>query len=208
MKDIFALFKQIEAENKPNVPVTHMLVGLGNPGDKYTFTRHNTGFLSVDYICQKLSIKTDRVKFKGLCAECMVGTKRTLILKPQTFMNNSGESVKEAASFYKIPVENITVVFDDISLDVGKMRIRAKGSHGGHNGIKSIVEHLGSDAFPRIKVGIGAKPHAEMDLADWVLSKFSESEQKTLFELFDNIYNSAVLINDGKLSEAMNRYNS
>ncbi len=208
MKDIFALFKQIESEKKENVPVTHMLVGLGNPGDKYTFTRHNTGFLSLDYIAQKLSVKPDRVKFKSLCCECMLGTKRTLLLKPQTFMNNSGEAVKEAAHFYKIPPENITVIFDDISLDVGRMRIRAKGSHGGHNGIKSIVEHLSSDAFPRIKVGIGAKPHPEMDLADWVLSKFTDSEQKTLFELFDNVYNSAVLIGDGKIPEAMNKYNS
>ena len=208
MKDIFALFKQIESEKKETVPVTHILVGLGNPGDKYTFTRHNTGFLCLDYIAQKLSVKPDRVKFKSLSCECMLGTKRTHLLKPQTFMNNSGEAVKEAAHFYKIPPENITVIFDDISLDVGRMRIRAKGSHGGHNGIKSIVEHLSSDAFPRIKVGIGAKPHPEMDLADWVLSKFTDSEQKTLFELFDNVYNAATLIGDGKIPEAMNKYNS
>ena len=208
MKDTFALFKQIESENKQTVPVTHMLVGLGNPGDKYTFTRHNTGFLALDYICDKLSVKTDKVKFKSLCCECMLGSKRTLLLKPQTFMNNSGEAVKEAASFYKIPAENIIVVFDDISLDVGRMRIRAKGSHGGHNGIKSIATHLSSDAFPRIKVGIGAKPHPEMDLADWVLSKFNDGEKKDLFSTFDGVYNSAALIADGKMPEAMNKYNS
>ena len=208
MQDIFALFKQIDSEKKETVPVTHMLVGLGNPGDKYTFTRHNTGFLALDYISEKLGVRTDRVKFKSLCCECMLGSKRTLLLRPQTFMNNSGEAVQEAASFYKIPPENITVIFDDISLDVGRMRIRAKGSHGGHNGIKSIVEHLSSDAFPRIKVGIGAKPHPEMDLADWVLSKFSDSDKKALFDVFDGVFNSAVLIADGKTADAMNKYNS
>lgn len=206
--DIFDLFKKLEGEKKEVLPVTHMLVGLGNPGDKYTFTRHNTGFLALDYISQKLNIKIDRSKFKALVGEANVGGKRTLLMLPQTFMNNSGEAVGEAAAFYKIPPENITVIFDDISLDVGKIRIKRKGSDGGHNGIKSIIAHLSSDNFPRIKVGIGAKPHPEMDLADWVLSTFTKDEQKTLFEEFSKVNETVSLINQGDIAKAMNNFNS
>lgn len=207
--DIFSLFKQIEQKESSGagVPVTHMIVGLGNPGDKYRLTRHNAGFLSLDYISQKKNAKIDRVKFKALVGECMSGGKRTLLMLPQTFMNNSGEAVAEAASFYKIPLENITVIYDDISLDVGRLRIRKKGSDGGHNGIKSIISHLGSDAFPRIKVGVGAKPYADMDLADWVLSKFTDAEQKTLFTEFDKVLSASELISSGKIADAMNLYN-
>jgi len=207
--DIFSLFKQIEQKESSGaaVPVTHMIVGLGNPGDKYRLTRHNAGFLSLDYISQKKNAKIDRVKFKALVGECMSGGKRTLLMLPQTFMNNSGEAVAEAANFYKIPPENITVIYDDISLDVGRLRIRKKGSDGGHNGIKSIISHLGSDAFPRIKVGVGAKPYADMDLADWVLSKFTDAEQKTLFAEFDKVLSASELISSGKIADAMNLYN-
>jgi len=205
--DIFSLFKQIETEKKEVLPVTHMIVGLGNPGDKYAFSRHNTGFLAMGFFSQKENVRIDRAKFKALVGECMVGGKRTLLMLPQTFMNNSGEAVGEAAAFYKIPPENITVIFDDISLDVGKMRIKRKGSDGGHNGIKSIIAHLNSDGFPRIKVGVGAKPHPEMDLADWVLSSFSKEEQKILFEEFSKVHDAAVLINEGKVADAMNSFN-
>ncbi len=207
--DIFDLFKQIEKENTAaNVPVTHMLVGLGNPGDKYKLTRHNAGFISLDYISQKLGVKIDRVKFKALTAQAVIGGKRTLLMQPQTFMNNSGEAVREAALFYKIPPENIWVIFDDISLDVGRMRIRKKGSAGGHNGIKSIIEQLSSDAFPRIKVGVGQKPHPEMELADWVLSRFTKDEQKTLFDMLCNVYDASELVLSDKIADAMNKYNS
>lgn len=207
--DIFSLFKQIENEKtlKANIPVTHMLVGLGNPGDKYRLTRHNAGFLALDYISQKQNTLVDRVKFKALVGESVIGGKRTLLMLPQTFMNNSGEAVFEAASFYKIPPENITVIYDDISLDVGRIRVRRKGSDGGHNGIKSIIAHLSSDNFPRIKIGVGAKPYADMDLADWVLSQFTKDEQKILFDQFEKVCDTASMINSGDISTAMNKYN-
>lgn len=206
--DIFALFKQIEGEKKEKKAITNIIVGLGNPGEKYALTRHNTGFLALDYISQKCSVKIDRVKFSSLCTECEIGDKRVLLMQPQTFMNESGRAVKQAADFYKIDPANIVVIFDDISLDVGKMRIRKKGSDGGHNGIKSIVANLGSSDFPRIKVGIGAKPNPEYDLADWVLSKFTKEEQKTLFEKFENVFDAVKLMLSGKTDQAMNLYNS
>lgn len=206
--NIFDLFKKISTE-KPQTDnnFTHMVVGLGNPGDKYAFTRHNAGFLFLDYISQKDGITINRIKFKGLCGQGAIYGKRVLFLAPQTFMNNSGEAVAQAASFYKIPPENIIVCFDDISLEVGKMRIRRKGSDGGHNGLKSIIYHLQSDNFPRIKIGVGAKPHPEMDLADWVLSKFSDSDKQKLKEVFEKASESYKLIIDGKTEQAMALYN-
>lgn len=206
--DIFALFKKIETQNNNALPITHMLVGLGNPGDKYKNTRHNMGFLSLDYISKKENVNINRSKFNALVGECTIGEKRTLVMLPQTFMNNSGQAVSLAASFYKIPVQNITVVYDDISLEVGKMRIRKKGSDGGHNGIKSIIEHLSSQDFPRIKVGIGAKPHKDMDLADWVLSNFTQEDTKLIEKIYPNIHSAVQLINQGKIEEAMNKFNS
>ena len=140
MGNIFDLFKQIEKKDEPAAGnITHLLVGLGNPGDKYTFTRHNTGFMALDFIAQKCGVKVNRVRFKSLCGEAHIGGCRVLLLKPQTFMNLSGEAVREAADFYKIPPENIIVLFDDVNFDVGAMRIRRSGSDGGHNGIKSII---------------------------------------------------------------------
>ena len=166
-----------------------LICTLGNIGDKYEKTRHNMGFFLADYIAKQTSsdFKLD-AKLYSYILKTTIKNEEVMVIKPTTFMNNSGQALRAVMNFYKIRKQDILVVYDDISLTLGYMRFRAKGSDGGHNGIKSIVEHLGSDAFPRIKVGIGAKPHAEMDLADWVLSKFSESEQKTLFELFDNIY--------------------
>ncbi len=208
MADIFDLFRKIEKkEAQPTAPLTHMIVGLGNPGKEYAFTRHNTGFLALDYISDKCSVRINRSKFKALVGEAVFGERRVLLVQPQTFMNNSGEAVAEAASFYKIPPENIIVIFDDISLPVGRMRIRKSGSAGGHNGIKSIISHLGSDAFPRIKIGIGEKPHPETELADWVLSTFTKEEQKVLFEKFGNAYEAASLMLSGKTDEAMNKFN-
>lgn len=206
--DIFALFKQIEGEKKEKKPITNIIVGLGNPGEKYALTRHNTGFLALDYISQKQNVKIDRVKFSSLCTECEIGDKRVLLMQPQTFMNESGRAVKQAVDFYKIDPQNVIVIFDDISLDVGKMRIRKKGSDGGHNGIKSIVSNIGSCDFPRIKVGIGAKPNPEYDLADWVLSKFSKDEQKILFEKFDCVFDAVKLMLASEIDKAMNLYNS
>lgn len=205
MADIFDLFRKIESPQSTE-PISFLVVGLGNPDEKYRFTRHNAGFLALSYLSQKQGFSITRSKFRSLCGDATFGGKRCLFLLPQTYMNNSGEAVREAAEFYKIPPENILVLFDDISLDVGTMRIRRKGSDGGHNGIKSILYHLGSDAFPRIKIGVGHKPHPDMDLADWVLSNFSETEQKTLFALFENVKNAAELVVGGKIDEAMNRY--
>ena len=157
-----------------------MVVGLGNPDRKYALTRHNSGFLCVDEMAEKFGFKIDRLKFKSLTARTEIAGRGVLVIKPSTYMNNSGIAVKEAASFYKIKPENIIVIFDDVSLEVGKMRIRRKGTDGGHNGIKSIIYHLQSDTFPRIKIGVGSKPNEDYDLADWVLSRFSEDEQKQL----------------------------
>lgn len=207
MDKLFSLFKQIETEKAPAAPIDFMVVGLGNPGDKYRYTRHNTGFLALSYMAQKQNFDISKARFNALCGEAMLGTHRTLFLLPQTFMNNSGEAVRPAMDFYKIPVERVLVVYDDISLPCGKLRIRPSGSAGGHNGIKSIIEHTGSENFPRIKIGVGEKPHPEMDLADWVLSGFSQEERAVLFEKFDKAYQAAALIADGKINEAMNRCN-
>lgn len=206
MSNIFDLFDKIGSKSPAQMGnITHLVVGLGNPGDKYTFTRHNAGFLSMDYIAQKLGVKLDRVRFKSLCCEATVGGKRVLLMKPQTFMNLSGEAVQEAVNFYKIAPENVLVICDDVNFDVGIMRIRRKGSYGGQNGIKNIIEHLGTEDFPRIKVGIGKKPEG-FDMKDYVLSKFHDAEQKTLFSTFDSVYNSVMLILDGKIEEAMSHY--
>lgn len=207
MDKLFSLFKQIETEKTAAGPVDFMVVGLGNPGDKYRYTRHNAGFLALSYLSQKMNFDISKARFKALTGEHELGSRRALFLLPQTFMNNSGEAVRAAMDFYKIPIENVLVIYDDISLPCGKLRIRSSGSAGGHNGIKSIIEHTGSDKFPRVKIGVGEKPHPEMDLADWVLSSFTADEQKTLFEKFEAVRLAASLIADGKTSEAMNRCN-
>ena len=208
MANIFDLFKQIETkEASSGGAVTHLIVGLGNPGKEYAFTRHNAGFLTLDYLSDILKVSINRSKFKALVAEGTIGDNRVLLMQPQTYMNNSGEAVAEAFNFYKIKPENVIVIFDDISLPVGKMRIRKNGSAGGHNGIKSIIAHLGTQDFPRVKIGVGEKPHKEMDLADWVLSKFPQDEQKVLFEKFGDATEAVKLMVSGKTEEAMNKYN-
>ena len=185
-----------------------LIVGLGNPGEKYSFTRHNAGFLCVDLLAEQNGFSLKRLKFRSLTADTTLAGHRCLVLKPQTFMNNSGEAVRDAAAFYKIPPERILVIFDDISLDVGRLRIRRKGTDGGHNGMKSIIYHLNSDAFPRIKIGVGKKPHPDYDLADWVLSSFKKDEQHPLKAALERACEAVPLILDGKIDEAMNRCNS
>lgn len=180
---IFDVFAKLEAEKAQKAapaasPVEWLVVGLGNPGDKYAMTRHNAGFRALDAYCAKTGQKIDRLKFKALTGEGTFGGARVLFLKPQTFMNLSGEAVREAAAFYKIPPARIVVLFDDISLDVGRLRVRPKGSAGGQNGVKSIIAQLGTDQFPRVKIGVGAKPHPDYDLADWVLSRLTPDEEK------------------------------
>ena len=188
-------------------PVEWLVVGLGNPGSKYENTRHNAGFLALDRIAEKTGARIDRLKFKSLCGEAAIGGKKVLLLKPSTFMNLSGQAVQEAMAFYKIPPERVLVLFDDISLDIGHMRIRLKGSDGGHNGMKNIIYLSGSDQFPRVKIGVGDKPHPDYDLADWVLSSFSKKDFEQLNPLFDNVCQSVNLIIEGKAAEAMNRFN-
>lgn len=186
MSNIFDIFKKIEKENESRSAqaITHIVVGLGNPGDKYFYTRHNAGFLAMDYVSQKCGAQVNRSKFHALVGEGTIAGKRVLLMKPQTLMNASGDAVSEAAAFYKIPVENIIVMSDDVNLDVGRMRVRKSGSDGGQKGLRSIIERMGSDNFPRIRFGVGKKPHPDYDMADWVLGEFSESDKKAIYNCF------------------------
>lgn len=166
--------------NKKSSGVSWLVVFLGNPGLKYENTRHNAGFMTADALAKDKGVNINRSRYKSLTAECSIGDEKVLLMKPQTFMNLSGEAVSEAAKFYKIPPEHVLVVSDDVSLPIGKLRIRQKGSAGGHNGLKSIISLLGSDAFPRIKVGVGAPPHPDYDMADWVLSAFKNQDAEDM----------------------------
>ena len=188
-------------------PPEFIIVGLGNPGKQYELTRHNAGFLFADLLADKNGVKINKIQFKAVTASLTLGGVKCLLMKPQTFMNNSGEAVRQAASFYKIPPERILVVFDDISLPCGRLRIRRKGSDGGHNGIKSIIYHLNSDAFPRVKLGVGEKPHPDYDLADWVLSQFKKDELALLREAAEKAYSAAELIVAGDIDKAMSNFN-
>lgn len=204
--DIFDLFKKIEKKSDSPSNITHIVVGLGNPGREYETTRHNAGFLAIDYIAKRCGVKIDRLKFHALVAEANIGSMRVLLMKPQTFMNNSGEAIGEAAAFYKIPPENVIVLHDEISFNAGIIRIRRKGSAGGHNGLKSIISHLGSDEFPRIKIGVGQKPTPESDLVAWVLGKIPEADLLKIEEKFEPIYDSVFLTLYGKIDDAMCKY--
>ncbi|MGI6248099.1 MAG: aminoacyl-tRNA hydrolase [Acutalibacteraceae bacterium] len=184
-----------------------LVVGLGNPGNKYAFTRHNAGFLCADALAEKLGVKINRIRFKSLICDVRIGGKRCLLMKPQTFMNNSGEAVREAADFYKIAAENVLVISDDISLPLGTLRIRRNGSDGGQKGLRSIILHLNSDNFPRIKIGIGAKPHPEMDTADWVLSVLKKDELACLRPVAEKAGQAVELIVNGDVEKAMALFN-
>jgi PTH1 family peptidyl-tRNA hydrolase len=185
-----------------------IVAGLGNPGNKYEATRHNTGFVFIDMLADKYSLRVNKIKFKAVTAIAEIAGRKCLVMKPQTFMNESGQSIREAASFYKIPPENIIIIFDDVSLDCGKMRIRRKGTDGGHNGIKSIIYHLRSDNFPRIKLGVGKKPHPDYDLADWVLSDFSKDEAALMRKAAGEALEALELMINGKIDDAMSKFNS
>ena len=206
MSNIFDLFKKIEKKEESS-PISHIIVGLGNPGEKYTFTRHNAGFLAVDYLCQKIGFKCDRLKFKALVGEATIGGVRALVMKPQTFMNLSGEAIKEAADFYKIAPENVIVISDDASFDVGKLRIRKNGSAGGHNGLKSVIECLNSDKFPRIKLGVGQKPHPDYDIADRVLARLPKEEEQRFFSVLESVPDILSLMLKGQTEKAMCDFN-
>ena len=184
-----------------------LVVGLGNPGREYEKTRHNCGFRAVDLLAEQLGTKIDRLKFQGLYAQVNYDGRKIFLLKPQTYMNLSGRSVLQLSAYFNIPPQRIIVLFDDISLEPGRLRIRADGSAGGHNGIKSIISEVGSQEFPRVKIGVGAKPNPNYDLADWVLSTFSANEEKALAVALDNAAKATLAIIDRGVPEAANRFN-
>ena len=205
MSNIFDLFKKIEQKEDPT-PLTYIIAGLGNPGDEYKLTRHNIGFLAIDYIAEKCGVRIDRVKFHALTTEARIGGVRVLLMKPTTFMNSSGVAIGEAATFYKVPAENVIILHDEISFAPGLFRIRRKGSAGGHNGLKSIIAQLGSDTFPRVKIGVGQKPSPDYDLVNWVLGRFPKADLDLISAKYPDIYSSVELMVMGKIDEAMNKY--
>lgn len=184
-------------------PVEFIIAGLGNPGKEYELSRHNAGFLCLDILSNREGFTTDRIKFKSVYADTMINGHRCLVMRPQTYMNNSGEAVKEAASFYKIPPERCIIIFDDIDISLGALRVKRKGSAGTHNGVKSIICHLNSDNFPRIKIGVGSKPHPDYDLKDYVLGTFSKQEQEILKATMEKACDAVNLIVSGDVDKAM-----
>ena len=203
-----AFFRKKTASASPSVGKPEFIIaGLGNPGKEYEYSRHNAGFLCIDILCNAYSFSVDRLKYKSLTGSVSIEGHNCLVMKPQTYMNNSGEAIKEAADFYKIPPEKIIVIFDDISLPAGTLRIRLKGSAGGHNGIKSIIWHLNSDNFPRLKIGVGNKKDPDSDLKDYVLGKFSKEDITVMKETMGRAVKAAALLVQGDAAEAMNKYN-
>ena len=205
MSNIFDLFKKIETQ-KDTTPVSVIIAGLGNPGAQYAKTRHNVGFVAIDYIAEKFGVRIDRAKFHALVTEAKIGNVRVLLMKPETYMNNSGVAIGEAAAFYKIPPERVIVLHDEISFEPGIIRIRRKGSAGGHNGLKSIIAHLASEEFPRVKIGVGKKPSPDYDLADWVLGKMPKDASDAVEARNEDILGAVRLITEGKIDDAMQKY--
>lgn len=206
---IFDVFDRI-SQNSPSAgsKIEYIIAGLGNPGMEYDNTRHNAGFAVLDALAEKAGANINRMRFKGKTAEAVIGGKHCLLLKPSTYMNNSGESIVQALEFYKLNISQLIVICDDISLDPGKLRIRRRGSHGGHNGLRSICELTGSDDFQRIKMGVGQKPHPDYDLAKWVLGKFGKEDGEKMKTSAENACCCTELMVQGKTDEAMNKYNS
>ena len=187
--------------------VEWLVVGLGNPGDKYENTRHNVGFLTIDHIAGEQRVPVQKLKYRALTNTVELGGAKVLLMKPVTYMNLSGEAVGEAARFYKIPTDHVLVISDDVSLPIGKLRIRKGGSAGGHNGLKNIIQHLGTDQFPRVRVGVGQKPHPDYDLADWVLGKFQGEDKKVMDEAVKRAADAVECILKEGADRAMNRFN-
>ena len=187
--------------------VSWLIVGLGNVGDKYEGTRHNVGFRVADELAERAGVPVQRLKYRALTGQAEIGGARVLLMKPVTFMNLSGEAVRPAADFYKVPPDHILVLSDDVSLPVGKLRIRRGGSAGGHNGLKNIIQHLGTDQFPRVKVGVGEKPHPDYDMADWVLGKFQGEDRKAIDQAVQRAADAVeCLLREGP-ERAMSRFN-
>ena len=199
------LFRKNKTAVNPG-PVEFLIAGLGNPGKTYEGTRHNAGFAALEALAEKLDVRVDRVRFQSFCGEGRVGDRKVLLMMPQTFMNLSGEAVRDAMQFYKLPPERCLILFDDISLPVGVIRVRRKGSDGGQKGMRSIITLTGSDQFPRIKIGVGQKPHPDYDLAAWVLSRFTKDEASRLLDAARHAAEAACLIVQDRIDEAMNRY--
>ena len=191
---------------EPAGPVDFLIVGLGNPGKKYEGTRHNAGFIALEALAEKLNVKVNRVKFKAYVGEASLEGRRVLLMMPQTFMNLSGEAVTEAMRFYKLPPEKVLIMLDDITQPVGALRLRRKGSVGGQRGMRSIITLSGSEQFPRIKIGVGAKPHPDYDLKDWVLSKFTGEDAVKMRDAAYRAADAACLIAQDRMDEAMNRF--
>ncbi len=206
---VWDVFRQLQKgqATEPSGPVEWLVVGLGNPGSKYEGTRHNAGFRTLDRYCSASGQRIDKMKFKALSGEGELGGQRVLFLKPQTFMNLSGEAVRDAAVFYKLPPERILVFSDDVSLDVGVLRVRPKGSAGGQNGLKNIIYHLGSEDFPRIKIGVGKKPHPDYDLADWVLSRFAKEDEESINAACDDAIKAAACVISEGCAAAAQKFN-
>ena len=188
-------------------PVEWLVVGLGNPGSKYEWTRHNMGFLVVDELAERLSIPVQRLKFKALTNTAVLGGKSVLLMKPTTYMNLSGEAVGQAARFYKIPPERVLVISDYVALPQGKLRVRRSGSAGGHNGLKNIISHLGTDQFPRIKVGVGQKPSPDSDMVGWVLGTFTGQDRKVMEETIGRAADAVTVLLQHGIDQAMASYN-
>ncbi|SDA15776.1 peptidyl-tRNA hydrolase, PTH1 family [Ruminococcus sp. YE71] len=205
---IWDAFDRISKGREPQGgKIEFIIAGLGNPGIQYENSRHNAGFMAVAALEKKFGFEVKQHKFKAVIGEANIGGKRVLVMKPETYMNNSGEAIEQAMGFYKIPIENVLVIFDDISLEPGHIRVRRKGSAGGHNGLKSIIALCGGDGFPRIKLGVGAKPHPDYDLADWVLGKFDDDQQKAFDSRLDDACKAAEYIVGGSIDKAMNECN-
>ncbi len=204
---IYSIFEKLKNNSKKHQPINKIIVGLGNVGPKYENSRHNVGFKALDEISSNFGIKLSKQKFKALIGFGYIGDINCLLMKPLTYMNNSGVSVELARNFYKLDANDIIVLSDDISLDIGKIRIRSKGSAGGHNGLKSIIYSTGSDNFCRIKIGVGAKPSPDYDLAKWVLSDFNQTDTKILNETYKRVASAIKLLVYDKINEAMNEYN-
>ena len=206
MSDIFDLFRKIEKKEDAPSSISYLIAGLGNPGAEYENTRHNAGFAVINDLAARYGTRVDRARFRALTGECVIEGKRVLLLKPQTYMNLSGEAIAEAAAFYKIPPEKIMVLCDDINFAPGHLRIRRKGSAGGHNGLKSIIASLHSDAFIRFRLGVGQKPSPEYDLAAWVLGKFSSAEREAMAEASKNSADAIALWLSGNEEKALSSY--
>lgn len=187
--------------------ISWLLVCLGNPGKQYENTRHNIGFLTADALEKRYGVKINKLRYRALTGEVKIGDQRVLVIKPQTYMNLSGEAVKLAGGFYKIPPDHVLVISDDVSLPLGKLRIRAGGSAGGHNGLKNIIAHLGTDQFPRIKVGVGAPAHPDHEMVDWVIGNFIPQERKTVDEAIEKVLDAVECLIEKGVSETQNRFN-